>query len=417
MIRNFASQLASLEIWLAGAALLGSLVWVRTLPLTVGIMLLFWPIRWLAYGKPGLRTQADLPVVLLLLMIPVTIWVSSLPLTTRLQVYRLLSGVGLYYAVVNWTRTGSRLRLMVLGVALAGIGLSILGLFSVQWTTSKLPFIPTTIYEFLPTLGSDLIHKNVMAGSLVYLLPVVLGILIFTWGALGRLERLTFSVAALIMGSVLVLTQSRGALLAFGCVLLVLIVLRWPRGWLIVIGVLFIGGLFSYGYGTSDILEIITHNDSIQGIDVRVEIWSRAIYMIQDFPLSGIGMGSYGEIADRLYPFLLAEPGSIPHAHNLFLQVGVDLGIPGLIAWLAVLLTVIVVYLKMYRYGRESQDFWITALGAGFFASQVGLIVHGITDAVTWGMIRPAPIVWAIWGLGIASWNIYGGPPVENTSP
>ncbi len=41
-------------------------------------------------------------------------------------------------------------------------------------------------------------------------------------------------------------------------------------------------------------------------------------------------------------------------------------------------------------------------LGAGLLCSQLALAVHGITDAVTWGMVRPAPFVWAIWGLAVA---------------
>ncbi len=58
--------------------------------------------------------------------------------------------------------------------------------------------------------------------------------------------------------------------------------------------------------------------------------------MLQDFPFTGIGMGTFTQVADRLYPFFLYAPGTVEHAHNLFLQVGVDLGLPGLIAWLAI---------------------------------------------------------------------------------
>ena len=117
-------------------------------------------------------------------------------------------------------------------------------------------------------------------------------------------------------------------------------------------------------------------------------------------------MGSFGEVVDMLYPLFMAEPGSIPHAHNLYLQVVVDLGIPGLIAWLAALFVVVRVSWQSYQYGRKHQDGWTTALGTGFIASQVALMVHGITDAVTWGMVRPAPIVWAMWGMAIATYIV-----------
>jgi hypothetical protein len=40
----------------------------------------------------------------------------------------------------------------------------------------------------------------------------------------------------------------------------------------------------------------------------------------------------------------------------------------------------------------------------GLLGAQVALILGGITDAVTWGMVRSAPLVWGLWGLAVASW-------------
>jgi putative inorganic carbon (HCO3(-)) transporter len=49
--------------------------------------------------------------------------------------------------------------------------------------------------------------------------------------------------------------------------------------------------------------------------------------------------------------------------------------------------------------------------------SQLALAVHGITDAVTWGMVRPAPLIWALWGLAIAAWYAYVLPSTPKTNP
>jgi putative inorganic carbon (HCO3(-)) transporter len=51
--------------------------------------------------------------------------------------------------------------------------------------------------------------------------------------------------------------------------------------------------------------------------------------------------------------------------------------------------------------------------------SQVALVVHGLTDAVTWGMVRPAPLVWALWGLAMASGYVVktGGAVADETLP
>ncbi|OQY88165.1 MAG: hypothetical protein B6D39_11675, partial [Anaerolineae bacterium UTCFX2] len=70
-------------------------------------------VRLAATGRLSVRTPIDLPVGLILLMIPVTLWATALPELTRVQALRLLSGIGLYYAIANWGNTSQRLRLLL----------------------------------------------------------------------------------------------------------------------------------------------------------------------------------------------------------------------------------------------------------------------------------------------------------------
>ena len=49
--------------------------------------------------------------------------------------------------------------------------------------------------------------------------------------------------------------------------------------------------------------------------------------------------------------------------------------------------------------------------------SQIALLSHGLTDAVTWGLIRITPLVWVLWGFTIALWfaqNTPGTAPEES---
>jgi putative inorganic carbon (HCO3(-)) transporter len=131
-------------------------------------------------------------------------------------------------------------------------------------------------------------------------------------------------------------------------------------------------------------------------------MWSRAIYILEDFPFTGVGMGAYTQVVDRLYPFLRFAPGSAGHAHNLFLQIGSDLGFPGLVAWLAAFFCICVGGVSLYQRSLANKDGWLTGLSAGLLAFQLALVIHGLSDAVTWGMVRPAPLVWYLWGLMVA---------------
>jgi putative inorganic carbon (HCO3(-)) transporter len=206
----------------------------------------------------------------------------------------------------------------------------------------------------------------------------------------------------------LILTQSRGGIFALGEILMLLVALRWKRGWILLAGAVVLVSAVVLFFGSTTILDVILANATLGGIDGRLEVWSRAVYMIQDFPFTGVGMGSYGRTADLLYPFFLYAPGTTSHAHNLFLQIAVDLGVPGLIAWLAIWILMLSTAFQLYRYGQARQDGLAGGLGAGFMCSQIALVSHGMLDAVTWGMVKPAPLVWVLWGLTVAGWYVYG---------
>jgi putative inorganic carbon (HCO3(-)) transporter len=402
IIQNLSAKLASIEIWVISSCVLFSMFYPRALLGVVGIGVFFWFVRWFVNGRFTERTPVDGGVLLLLLMIPVTMWVTALPSITYLQVYRLLTGMLLFYAMVNWTRTNSRLRWMVACTILASFFLALFATISVEWTQQKLLFLPASLYDRFILLVKDTVQRNVMAGNLIILFPISLGLLLFAWKELRGWNRLILTVIVCTIFGILILTQSRGALVALGVVLILLIALRWKWGWIVIpISLAAVGGTIVL-WGADIFMEVLSSGVSLEGLQGRLEVWSRAIYMIQDFPFTGIGLGLFRDVADTLYPFFLNAPGSVPHAHNLFLQVAVDLGLPGLIAWASIFIGAIISSWQIYRIGKKQSKSWFVGLGAGFLCTQIALFVHGIFDAVTWGALRPAPILWAVWGLIIA---------------
>ena len=341
-------------------------------------------------------------------MLPVTAWVTVLPEKTIIQVLNVLVGIAMYYTIANWCSSYNRLRILLIGVMVVGLALALFSFIGVGWSSYKLLLNPIDIYMRFTEIVQDTIHPNILAGNLIILVPFGMAYLLFGWRNINWLERSLAFISTLFISAIIFLTQSRGAWIALGVVLIILLMLRWRWGWLmlclVVVGAIW---LFNY-FGSRELLAVITSNNTVGGVDQRLGIWSRAIFMIQDFSFTGIGMGSFKEVADTLYPFF-SSPGRIFHAHNLFLQVTVDLGIPGLIAWLAILLTVIFISWRVYSAGKTSPNGLITGIGAGLLCSQFALITHGLTDSVTWGMVRPGPFVWVIWGVAIASFNLIKG--------
>jgi len=135
---------------------------------------------------------------------------------------------------------------------------------------------------------------------------------------------------------------------------------------------------------------------SLNTIGFRFEVWQWALAAVQDFPFTGCGLGTFREVVRLLYPLNVAPSYDIAHAHNIFLQVALDMGIPGLIAYLALL-------------GIAGKLCWDTArrsvqlrpLALGLMASLIAFHTYGLADALAPGS-KPGLIFWYILGLSVA---------------
>lgn len=402
-IQQISRHLLNFEIWVVLALSAASLFWDSLLPVVVLTAAFFWILRLVGYGYLTVRTPVDWGIAFICFFLLVSVLITSVSGKTIPQVWRVLTGIALFYALVNWGVSRTRIRYLFKGTVVVGFLLAFIAPFSVQWAVDKLTFIPATFYQRFLLLVQDYIHPNVLAGSLILLLPFPLAYLMFGWKKVNWHERLLAITAVLLILTMLVLTRSRGAWIAAAVSIIILLLLRDRRSWLLLllagVGLLFL----AYQFGVTNILETAVYSNSIGDWDGRLEIWTRAVNLTRDFPFTGIGLGSFKDLAERFYAYDIYAPEYIPHAHNLFMQITVDLGIPGIVAWLSILLTMIYISWQVYKTGRTTNDFLFTGIGAALVVSQIALGVHGVTDAVTWGMVRPAPLLWIIWGSGIAS--------------
>ena len=406
-ISALASRLTPLEIYFISAGVMAGVLDDRLAAPALGIAVIFWIARWLAPGNPLPRTPADLAIVLLTLAALGSLFISVQKDLTQLLVLKLILSVALYYAVVNWTKKEAQVRTVKAGFVLLGVALALIAPFSVEWVTIKIPLIPASIYENFSQIVSDSIHRNVMAGYLVILLSLIIGWLIFGWQDYRSRGRAALFAAVVLIFAILVLTQSRGALAAFGVILLAAAVMYFRRGWLLIPLSIVAVALLVRLVGVEALIDRFSAEVSLEGWQDRFTIWSRALAMLQDFPITGVGMGLFGITANTLYPDFFSGPRLLSHAHNLYLQVAVDLGIPGLIAWLGISILAFHQSWQLYHRGRSLGRAEITGIGAGLLLGQLALVTHGLLDAVTWGRVKPAPIIWGIWALAFAAGKVY----------
>ncbi len=350
------------------------------------------------------RTPVDFPILIIVAAGAVSLLVSARPAQSSVQVFRLWSGVLLFYAIVHWLNAESRLRWISAGFLLGGLGLFVFSFVGIEWNQAKLPFLPASIYEPFRTIVSDTVNPNVLAGSLLVFLVFFVQGLLWTNLRAHPLLWLSFGAGAVLLTGTLILSQSRGALLAASLAVILLGSMRWRRGWVLFV---FLGISLVWGasfLGADRLLDLLFSGQQFDGFRGRENIWSRGIFMLKDFSFTGIGMGLFWDVVSRIYPLGPVGSTAVMHVHNLFLQVGIDLGIPGLVAWLSVYFAGLALSWNLYRIGKKNADSLYAGLGAGFFALQIAIGIHGVFDAVIWGMVRTAPLLWAVWGAAVGSW-------------
>ena len=373
--------------------------------LALGLVILTWLCRWVARGHLTVFTGLDAPILLILLMAIVGYSISVDPALSQTRLWSLILGIIVFYGIINTLSSDKQFGVSSAFLALLTVGIAGISLLGTDWQLTRMVDIPW-IYDHLPSLirglpnsgvprASDLIHPRFVGITMGVLVAVFLAQLFYSRYRNLRL----LSLAVVLIGlSTLFLTQTLAGLA--GVLVAILFLLVWKNRWfllIIPIGLVSILiGLFVAG--PSQVIQYLLSTNNPIGIAVslRLDIWSRAIAMIRDMPYTGIGLNTFPDILSSFYPGYLLGPE--PHAHNLILQTALDLGLPGLIAF--IWLIAIWMY-KVWRKYRVIENPEYRILLLGLVAGILAYITHGFMDAMMLGA-KPSVAIWILLGIGAA---------------
>lgn len=406
----------------------GMLLPISWHPFVLGIVLFVGIFQWVvAFFDQRLRKRDPLlgteqestavlspsmwPICLMLLWLPLNLWASSSASTSWIACGYLLLGVTTYLVLITFSPFTSDKcalfmdRLQVIrGGLLVCIGtlLALGAPFIVIWKPQfRLFYLP--LYDYLQDIQLNIgeaIHPNILAGSLVLSLPLTIvltrlqslpirNLSILSLPLRNRTDfrsmawlKVVIPASMMLQLIVLILSQSRGGYIAFSASLFVIGLLYWPRSIYLTPVIFFVGFMLFRTTDLQTILEQFSNDGSLGGWAGRLEIWQTSLTAISDFPFTGIGIGTFTTLIPLLYP--LSFPiESYPHAHNLFLQIALDLGLPGLIAYLALLINLVAMLTVTLR--KAPRHTIVHTLTIGAAGSLTATIVHGMLDAVLWG--------------------------------
>lgn len=193
---------------------------------------------------------------------------------------------------------------------------------------------------------------NDLALAMLMIMPFPM---LLTVGNENRLLRPLYFVCVLLLGACVVLTESRGGILAMGCLVPITAARRYGIKVAVAMAVAMAVGIFVFG--PSRMGQISTEEASAHE---RIESWTVGIGMFQSNPLFGIGAGRY-----TLYHFITA--------HNSFVLAAAELGLFGLFPW------VFLFYISiknLHFVTRESSKRGWTGLAILSEAVLLGLVVY-----------------------------------------
>jgi len=319
---------------------------------------------------------------------------------------RPLLGIAIYFSIIEMAREQQRIDRAVNYITVIAILVGVLALFGTQWNEKSFQFEP--FLNVLPTLENLPVppdtglsfNANEIAGAIAYLLPIMAGIAVYRWRM--KLPRIGVTIAFVLLFLSLFLGQSRLTIIGVLVTLAMIIVLLIPRGrwkfaaWAALLLVTLLEGFIIYNpVSRSELAE--RDEDSFSG---RFNIWSSALSIVRDYPFTGVGMNMFRDrrvLEQYPVPRWYPSPGAtriLPHTHNELLQIATDLGIPGLIVFIAIHVGAVYVAIETWRQGDE----YARAVSVSAFGGLLAHALFGVGDAITlWD--RFAFLFWIALGL------------------
>jgi putative inorganic carbon (HCO3(-)) transporter len=365
--------------------------------LVLAVVPVVWLCLWLSGDRPIPRTPFNTPLGVLLVMVGVSLFATFDVGLSLGKVAGVVLGALLFWALVRWINTPARLRVATTAFVLAGVALALIGLFGVDYSrfAARFPDDPgkfpifATMARRMPQLIRGLpgaesgFNPNAVAGSLVLFIPLQVALLAGRWGGMwmSGLQVLLL----LVTSASFAVMQSRGAFL--GLIVAGVAFLCWHsrRTRILAIAatvvVLLLGLTLDPTSRVSRAIAPVgtglTHT-----VTVRLELWSSGLQAIKDFPLTGMGMNTFRKLMPLHYPIATVYEEEKPHAHNHLIQAGIDLGIPGLVAYLALWVIAARELIAVHRRARERIH---AVIASGLAAGLIAGFVFGIADAIPLG--------------------------------
>lgn len=366
-----------------------------------------WIVRSAGRQPAGaLATTGLLPGALLLVSAGISVFNSVNPRYGLFDLFALAWSLLLFLYVASQIRSRRELRLVVAVLAL-NVGLQGVLALAQHLTNSTLglDFFGATKklrdYAGLAALsraGGTLGHPNSLALFFDLLLPLLFSLLF-----VPRRWRWRLGLGALLLLGLLglMVTQSRGGMIATGLVLTLLLLLQvarragWSAGLVVVALLLTVAGLGLFTTENPISKRFLRHDyGTAYG---RLPHLRVAANLIRAHPVFGVGLNVYTEVAPRFddTPQQIIAQWQAP-VHHLYAFIIAEIGLSGFLWLLLFWLTVVRGVWPAIR----SSDPLLSGVGLGLTGGLLAFFIHGQFDYALWTHFT---LLWFACGLMVAA--------------
>jgi O-antigen ligase len=332
-----------------------------------------------AMGEPPVAGRVfDLPLFGLFLIGGVSaMWWTVDQGSSNLGLIKLADFILLALLLPRLLPSSRAYRPLLLWVALLAGGVALYGFL--QW--------PLGFNRMDGRLHSVFLIPNSLAGFLAAALPVTVALMLT---ATSRPAHGGLLVLAVLQAAALAATGSRGGWLAAGAGITIALLLM---GWRKVVGRSLLIGVIVAGLSVVAIDRL--HPELIRpraaslshlltAEPLRYLIWQSAVEMIRERPLTGWGIGAFGTAYVR-FKSPVFDNVTQYYAHNDYLQITAELGLPGLVCVIWLIGTAVWMTGRAWRAHRRTADTEgliadEAVLLAGVAGGGAAILLHSVVD-------------------------------------
>jgi len=111
--------------------------------------------------------------------------------------------------------------------------------------------------------------------------------------------------------------------------------------------------------------------------EIRFPLWKNALALVKEFPVLGSGLGTFNDVFLRYRPTEMPQDRQAVHAHNDYLELLIEMGIPGLLIALWAIFRFFRYVLRGYF---EHGDPVLVSLTLGGLTSCAAILIHSFFD-------------------------------------